>query len=98
MNYELNAGAEEDYLKALFHYGSRRAELRANFERDLDALIARICESPQMYPIIHPPDIRQARMGRPFRYSVIYRERDDGISIIAVAHPSRKPGYWLDRI
>ena len=37
-------------------------------------------------------------MGRPFHYSVIYRERDDGISVIAVAHPSRKPGYWLDRI
>ena len=98
MRHEFNAGAEEDYLKARVHYETRRAELWANFERDLDVLIARICESPQMYPIIHPLDIRQARMGRPFRYSVIYRERDDGISIIAVAHPSRKPGYWLERI
>ena len=98
MKYELNAGAEEDYLKARVHYEPRRLGLRANFAQDLESLLERICESPQMYPIIHPPDIRQARMGRPFRYSVIYRERDDGISVIAVAHPSRKPGYWLERI
>lgn len=98
MRYELTAGAEEDYLKALVHFETRRTELRADFERDLEALIERICESPRMYPLVHPPDIRQARMGRPFRYSVIYRESDAGIRIIAVHHPSRKPGYWMDRI
>jgi hypothetical protein len=28
---------------------------------------------------------------------LVYREREDDIQIIAVAHTSRKPGYWNTR-
>lgn len=58
MKHELTAGAEEDYLKARVHYETRRSGLWANFEQNLESLLERICESPQMYPLIHPPDIR----------------------------------------
>jgi len=32
-----------------------------------------------------------------FPYSLIYRLRDDTVRVIAVAHHSRRPGYWVDR-
>jgi hypothetical protein len=33
-----------------------------------------------------------------FPYLLIYREREDGvIQILAVAHTSRRPGYWKER-
>jgi plasmid stabilization system protein ParE len=32
-----------------------------------------------------------------FPYSIIYRLRDDIVRIIAVAHHSRRPGYWVGR-
>ena len=32
-----------------------------------------------------------------FPYSLIYRLQDDAIRIIAIAHHSRSPGYWVGR-
>ncbi len=32
-----------------------------------------------------------------FPYSLIYRLQDDTVRVIAVAHHSRRPGYWIDR-
>ncbi len=29
-----------------------------------------------------------------YRFTVVYRIGDDEIIIVAVAHHSRKPGYW----
>lgn len=98
MNYELNAGAEGDYLEALVYYGIRRSQLVLDFEAAFQSLIRRICDSPRMYPIVSPPDVRRARMGRPFPHSVFYREVEGGILVVAVHHPSRDPDYWLDRI
>jgi hypothetical protein len=34
---------------------------------------------------------------RRFPFFVIYRERDEDLQIIAVAHQSRRPGYWRSR-
>lgn len=36
---------------------------------------------------------------RRFPYSVVYREDDEtGPQVYAVAHQSREPGYWQDRL
>jgi plasmid stabilization system protein ParE len=35
---------------------------------------------------------------RRFPYAIIYREHRRRIQIFAVAHASRRPGYWTDRI
>jgi plasmid stabilization system protein ParE len=32
-----------------------------------------------------------------FPYKVAYRIRDHDIYVVAVAHTSRRPGYWMDR-
>ena len=32
-----------------------------------------------------------------FPYKVAYRVREDDIYVVAVAHTSRRPGYWKDR-
>ncbi len=32
-----------------------------------------------------------------FPYSIVYRLDGDWVTIVAVAHASRRPGYWLDR-
>jgi plasmid stabilization system protein ParE len=43
------------------------------------------------------PGIRKCLLRR-FRYALIYVVKADHILIIAVAHSSRRPGYWLPRI
>lgn len=32
-----------------------------------------------------------------FPYSLVYREDDEGMCVIAVAHQSREPGFWRGR-
>ena len=98
MNYELNPGAQRDYLEALVFYGTSRRQVGLDFEAAFQSIVQRICESPRMYPVIHPPDYRQARMGRRFPHSIYYREVEGGILIVAVHHPRREPGYWLARL
>lgn len=34
---------------------------------------------------------------RRFPYTIVYREAESTIEIVAIAHQSRKPGYWRDR-
>lgn len=33
-----------------------------------------------------------------FPFSVIYREHGGAISVVAIMHNSRNPGYWLERL
>ena len=40
--------------------------------------------------------MRRFRLSR-FPYIVFYLELDDTIWVAAVAHTSRRPGYWRDR-
>lgn len=41
-------------------------------------------------------DFRKIKIGK-FRYLLVFRIRGDEIQILAVAHTSRRPGYWKDR-
>ena len=41
--------------------------------------------------------LRRCHLKR-FRYGLIYRIRGQSIEIIAVAHDSRRPGYWKTRL
>ena len=34
---------------------------------------------------------------RRFPYSIVYQETKDGLRIVALAHQSRRPGYWRTR-
>jgi plasmid stabilization system protein ParE len=40
---------------------------------------------------------RQLRVTR-FPYNVVYRVRENDIYVVAVAHTSRRPGYWFERL
>lgn len=33
-----------------------------------------------------------------FPHGLVYIPSSEGIIVVAVAHPSRKPGYWSDRL
>ena len=41
--------------------------------------------------------LQQYRLKR-FPFSIIYLEKADRVWIVAVAHPSRRPGYWGYRL
>ena len=59
--------------------------------------IRNVCEPPAQHLIEHQPDIRRVRL-RLFPLTIIYRERDSIIQVLAVAHYRRSPRYWLSRV
>ena len=89
--------ASEELAEAVRWYEERRSGWGG---RLFDAVAHTIDE------IREYPEIGSLRVGqfpsREFRvqgfpYKVAYRIRDHDIYIVAVAHTSRRPGYWMDR-
>jgi toxin ParE1/3/4 len=65
---------------------------------DLETAIQEIAERPLTWPVSKLEQrLRVRQLGR-IRYSVFYRATSEAITIVAIAHTSRRQGYWLDRI
>lgn len=45
----------------------------------------------------HSRSTRRRRLRR-FPHWLVYVATERGIAVVAVAHPSREPGYWSDRL
>lgn len=96
MNYWLHPEAREDLREAAEYYRQRAGiilsqSLLAEFERSVDLLLR------------HPGLGATWRYGKRrfvmerFPYGLIYTVTGDQLRIWAVAHHSRRPGYWRSR-
>jgi len=61
----------------------------------LESSYQAIIEFPQTWPKFQK-SFRRFLLSR-FPFSVIYREQENEIYVVAVMHNSRRPGYWLKR-
>jgi len=77
-------------------YEKQSSGLGVDFRKDLELAVRRI----QAAPLRYSPYSKRTRrfLIRRFPYLVIFREFSDEIMIVAVAHCSRRPGYWHERI
>ena len=96
MTYGFHPDARREYLEAAEFYESRRPGIGAAFTLEVEATIQRILEAPERWRILEQ-DIRRC-LTHVFPYGVLYTIEDDFILIVAVAHGSREPGYWRDRL
>ena len=91
-----------DELRAAIRYGEadrpgRGARLEAAVSRVLRRLL-RFPESAPRWPRLQSSfEIRRAVVKR-HPYLVIYAVLSDHLVIIAIAHTSKRPGYWRRRI
>jgi plasmid stabilization system protein ParE len=65
------------------------------FTADVDEALARIRRQPVAWHLLGR-HLRRCHL-KHFRYAVIYRIRGEQAEILAIAHDSRRPGYWRDR-
>ena len=88
-----DAKAEFDASQAWYQKRSLRAARR--FVAEVDRAIARASESPLsgVGAFIH----YRKRVIEHFPFCVFYQDIGDAIWVLAIAHESRTPGYWLDR-
>jgi plasmid stabilization system protein ParE len=96
VSYFLAAEAEAELAEAMRFYAEQAGRPVAlafllEFTRAAELLASN--------PGLGTPTLRERRVFplRRFPYSLIYRADPDGIRIGAVAHHSRRPGYWRAR-
>ncbi|PRQ06107.1 type II toxin-antitoxin system RelE/ParE family toxin [Enhygromyxa salina] len=84
-----------DYLE------QQRDGLARTFLRELDAKLQQLASFPASAPIIEgvatDVEVRAFVVSR-FHYSVIVINVDGALKVVALAHHSRDPTYWLARL
>ena len=96
MRYGFHPEASLEYREAAAFYEARRPGLGAAFTREIEAVIEQILQAPDRCRFIEQ-DVRRC-LGRIFPYGILYTIEGDFVLIIAVAHGSRKPDYWSERL
>jgi len=96
MIVSLTSVAEEEFAKAAEYYELQREGLGDEFVSEVLRTAAILEDFPQIgTPIM--PKFRSFQVRR-FPYALVYREDADELIVVAVAHHSRRPDYWRDRI
>jgi plasmid stabilization system protein ParE len=90
--------AREELATAAEWYEERRPGLGVELVAEIDEAVAQLSEQPQAWPLWRVDRPYRKRALDRFPYVVFYALTASGdIEIAAVAHASRKPGYWLER-
>ncbi len=87
--------AEEDIQGAFGWYEDRVSGLGREFLRCVDAALARINRSPDIYPAIYKGTRRA--LTRRFPFGVFYIIANEKIIVLAVLHARRDPSLWQKR-
>lgn len=94
---EFHDEAGSEYDAAFDWYFQRSPDAALKFDGEVDRAIEEILKAPRRWAI-GPYRTRRFLLRR-FPFILIYQERSSGnIQIIAVAHASRKPGFWKKRV
>jgi toxin ParE1/3/4 len=94
---ELHLEAAAEYDAAFDWYLERSPDAARKFDAEVDRALAQILQAPQRWA--SGPHHTRKFLLRQFPFTLIYRERLLGdVQVVAVAHTSRKPGYWKRRL
>lgn len=88
--------AEDELLHEIGYLELRANGLGRRFFTEVRRAEKLISQFPESAEEIRP-GIRK-RILQKFRYSLIYSIEEDVLLILAVAHHSRRPGYWVGRV
>jgi plasmid stabilization system protein ParE len=91
----VTSAAERDFTESLCWYAERSQHAAEGFEAEFAAVLELIRADPRRFPLCDGR-YRYCLMRR-YPFQVIYREVEDGVAIIALAHAKRRPNYWSGR-
>jgi plasmid stabilization system protein ParE len=93
--------AEEEIAAGIDWYESKRLGLGSEFLDEISAAIRSLDEpGPECGPVNGvPPQLGiRRKLVKRFPYVIIFVELTRAVRVIAVAHGSRRPGYWRRRV
>jgi hypothetical protein len=94
--FRFDPEALEEFRNAGRWYRARNPIVASEFRSVASAAVREIVQAPQRNAK-YLYGTRRLIMQR-FPFSVVYLDDPDMITMIAVAHSKRKPGYWKDRL
>ena len=89
--------AEAELIAAADYYQEKRPGLGLLFEEKIREACQRIQRNPGLFPFYKKTPCQKCLVEQ-FPYLIFYRELDRHISIVALAHGRRRPGYWRKRL
>ena len=93
---EFHPEAQAEFIAAAQFFEDKAERLGVDFINLVQRASLRLLEFPESG---RPAGRRLRRLLVPrFFYGLLYRVEPDRIFIVAVAHPSRRPGYWRSRV
>ena len=87
--------AQNEFFDAISGYEEARGGLGQRFKDEVDRCVLWIADHPQLYRF-RPGGYRRINL-RVFPYYMPYIVREQTLWVLAVAHGSRKPLYWISR-
>ena len=97
MTLAIHPEAAEEAAEAALFYHRRVPDLSLRFRTAVYAAIEHVRSQPLLQRDLGG-GLRKAKVNR-FPYFVIYRLiGDEKLQILAIAHTSREPRYWKDRL
>lgn len=96
MNFRLLSVASVELAEALAWYRKRSPRAAEGFWLRIQDARRSIVLFPQAAPLISDQARRFIVSGYP--YDIVYAVRTDEVVVLAVAHHSRRPEYWADRL
>jgi plasmid stabilization system protein ParE len=86
----------EEEIKEAFHWYSERSAFAADaFRAEVFAAVDSLAEDPTMWPA-DAEGVRHYILRR-FPYTLHYAIAASDVTVFAVAHQRRRPGYWHER-
>ena len=95
MKIEVLHEAEEELTEAIAYYEEIESGLGVRLKEEVRTVIQWIGENPEI-PRLRPKGYRRVNL-KVFRYYIPYFIWNGAVWILAVAHGSRHPEYWIER-
>jgi toxin ParE1/3/4 len=93
---EIHPSALAEFRSAVAWYLERNTTAAAKFVAEVDRGVELLLKSPERWPA-GEHGTRKFVLRR-FPFAVVYREKQESIQILAIAHGHRRPEYWRGRL
>lgn len=96
-----NREAESEFRHYILGYENENPGLGDRLLAEIQAAISLISDHPSIGEMVVRVRVREKVRRVPLRhfpFLLVYREYPDHLEIVALAHMSRKPRYWRNRL
>jgi len=96
MRVRILTPAREEFLESATFYEREAEGLGAEFIDAFEHAVQLLASNPHLGS--HFEGSVRRKLLRRFPFQLIYEVTPDEVLVVAVAHLSRRPGYWRDRL